>query len=306
MLFLNRYSRFIFLLLVFQNVCAEDFPVNVEGSDTAIVPGKAFYDGFFTTSLTLNRNRKENFPAGLFFSGVYNYNFRNNKELRGSLTEIHVGLTYARLFDSLWIKTKDYISYSSIWTFDNGRQVKDAVNLGFRTQLANSWEINSLNNTTKKSWKSGPFVPAYLVAGYGVNSFLGRNSYLNISLAALKISSLARTANAEDGEKYFARTDKIVLLSEYGFNVQARINRPLGNKIVFENRTSLFGSGLKGKTVSLDMLNIIAYAPFRPIKIRFENSIGYDYQFSVKLQTRYELLFGYYFETRQTPEKKPP
>lgn len=132
--------------------------------------------------------------------------------------------------------------------------------------------------------------------GYGLNINFWNYSYLNFSFASIKLASKQRTENVVTEAKYIARTDKIIFTSDYGFQLLSSIEKKIFKDLNWENKSVLFTTGFNKEVTKFDMQNQLTLQLFKLIKIKLDQKTSYDFNQSEKIQLRFELLIGVYFQ----------
>jgi hypothetical protein len=256
------------------------------------------YDCFLSASLFFSKNKSPQDISGLYLFESINIRFTRNKKNSKNLHEFRNELSYFKYTDSIWIKNKDKLFLSLLWIINPANKIKNSFLINIKTQNSNTWEYsyNSKINQIQKKWISGPFLPIHIIAGYGINLIYLKNSYLNISFATFKVNLLPKNERLSPEIKIQWESDKAIIQTEYGFNIQGTLKHELQKKIVFENKTSFFTTGNDFQKTNFDIQNIISIKLNRIIKIRLENKFIYDLMVSKKVLSRYELLIGFNFE----------
>ncbi len=289
-----RLILIISIITGFQN--ANAYPGGSKQEYDSTITNKQFhFDGFLATSLILNNNWKETDHSSLIFAGSINIFLKTKGSLTERLLEFRSELNYQKFIDSIWVKNTDRIFFSSIWTRGNKKYFHRSVNVILKTQITDTWKYSH----DKRKWQSGPLVPFTLMTGYGLNLSMRNGNYLNVAIVSVKLNSKPKTDRLLPDLKVAASTDKVIIYSEYGLNIQGFYKKKLSSLIYFENTISFFSKGFDKKMLTFEIQNIIALKPFRQFKIRLTNDLIYDYLISEKLQSRYELLLGFNFENKQ-------
>jgi hypothetical protein len=250
-------------------------------------------NAFLATSFIINQNWEELSRNSVLLAGNININYCKKSNGFMRVNELRSELAYLRFIDSLWIKNTDRIFLSSTWTLGTLRSLKNSFFISLKTQLTDTWTENG--TTHNRKWRSGPLQPAVLTPGYGVNWELWQRSFLTISFASMKITSVVAGKSPPPESKLVARSGTMTIFSEYGLNLQSSIYKPLSKKLTWENYTTFFASGINKEVISLDMQNLLSYRPSKNFKLRIESRLLFDILQSPYLQSRTEILLGYYF-----------
>lgn len=288
----NCYRKIIlliFLALALEKIYAVVPNISYTKKDSVIRSFKP--DIFISCSFIKNSNWKESKNSVIVLSGNLYLNYTVTKEKTKRINELRAELQYQKFIDSIWIKSNDNLMMSSIWVIENENEVKNSFNVSLKTQMTDTWDEQGAVINIRK-WKSGPMLPSAFIAGYGLNKMYNNYSYINVSFAAIKINARPKTQQNISDKKIFIQNDKLFMTSEYGLNLQCFMKKKLFRNIKWENKTNFFATGLDKKVMTFEVVNTIYITPFRLIKVKAENKIGYDYFISDKLQVRYELLFG--------------
>ena len=251
-------------------------------------PGKSGIEGFFSTSLIINRNWKEETNSGLLLAT--DIRIRSSDSCSSKrITQTRVELAYYKYLDSIWVKYTDRFCFSNIWQF-NRRKIKQTFSFTLISQLTDTWIEKSNGINIDRKWKSGPLLPASIVTGYGfIYKPLYRN-YINISFPAYKIGSL--TSTSRDDLKIISQKPNYLIYHGYGMSIQTNFEiKPVKN-IIFQNSSLIMLSKAYKNYFSIDMSNAISWLPIKHLKFRFEQKFLYDELVSEKIQIRYDFLIG--------------
>ena len=287
---MRRFFRLLFLFFHFQQSSGQTIQVDSLIQEKTLT-GKVYMKGFFATSYNSLINWKEMNTSGVFFSGQLNLTCKKYLRNKRTLYELQSELGYFKFFDSTWFKTKDDFFFSIIKTFEKNKTIQLAISVNLKSQITDTWIAG--NSSYKKRWVSGPLLPAAFMTGLGVNLNFKNSSYINISLAALKIKSIEYSKGVQENNKILAKTKNAFIYSEYGFNIQSRILTAMRNDFSFENRTILFINGAQMHKLKLDSKNIFSYKFSKLIKLQIESRLVYDYSISNKFQFSNETLLGF-------------
>lgn len=255
--------------------------------------GKIYLKGFLATSYNNFENWNEKNATGIFLSGQFNINCKKSARNKSTLYELRTELGYYKFIDSSWFKTKDEFFLSIIQTSEGTKTVQFAFSANLKSQITDTWITRRTGE--KRKWVSGPILPATFMTGIGINFMLKQNSFINISIATIKVKSDQPSKSIPENYKIIGKTKNVILYSEFGCSMQSCILKPFGKYLSFVNKNILFTSGVSLKKLSLDSRNIITYKLFRFIKLQIENRIVYDYLVSSKLQLSNEMLLGFSF-----------
>lgn len=291
-------KSFLFIFLMVFSVSGKAKTTSIDSAkyvNDTIYPNSFTWEGFISTSCFANLNWKDktNFSVNIYGSLYLAY-----RKTRGRLKTIHEfrsQLGYIKYIDSVWVKPTDVFYISSIWTVNSSHSINTSFSAYLKSQLTDSWK-NVYLPDQKRKWLSGPFLPASLILGYGINKTFEGNSYINCSFASLKINSRPHLPNSNREIKNAILTEKIIYNSEYGFQLQWLFNKKIFTLFTWENRTNFFATGFDKNTITFDFQNAISIKPVRFMKIRLEQLVIYDRLQSEKIQTRIELMIGLSFD----------
>lgn len=277
----------VLTLLLLHSICAQS---GIESLRADSLAPKTSIEGFFATSLIYNRNWEETDNSSILFN--LNLKVRSSSTLSAKrIIDLYVDLAYLKFIDSVWIKNTDRILFSTIWIIER-RKLKQTLSINFSSQLTDTWLEKRKGNIIERKWKSGPLLPASILTGYGFIYKPFDKSFINLSFPAYKIGSLPTGNFLQDELKIIGQNNKYFLYNEFGISLRANIEKELGRRISVQSNSILLITQSGERRVYLDMVNSLSWHPLRILKLRFENRILYDETFSMRLQWRYDLLFG--------------
>jgi hypothetical protein len=255
-------------------------------------------DFLASSSFFINTNWKEINNSCIFATGSLNIIIRKRKNQWTRLEELRSELGYLKFIDSVWTKTTDNILVSGIWK-KNGDAISHSFLINLKTQITDTWENLVSYQGAKRKWKSGPMLPANLVLGYGFNLLFRSSSYINFTLATIRVNSRPIPAVITPETKFILKSGKALFNSEYGFSLQSSIILCLSKNLYWENKSFFFGTGLEKRELFFDMQNSLSLKPVKFMKLRLDHRVVYDFIISHKLQYRTELLIGFSLEKNQ-------
>jgi hypothetical protein len=248
---------------------------------------------FLATSVFIDSNWKGNNDFSFVLYVSLNLRMTKTNELVSSFYEMRSELGYQKFSDSCWIKTADKLFVSSIWKLKRGNAIQFSFNSGIKTQLANSWENKWTSNENKRTWKSGPLLPASFIFGTGFTVSINKEYFLNVSVISYRIKSIPNPEDNFIDSKIIAHTNNYIITGDYGFNMQSYLKKKVTNYFALENRISFFTKSFNSETTIFDCQNLITFFPVKHFKICIIDKMDFDFQVSENLQFRQEILLGF-------------
>jgi hypothetical protein len=277
----TKRSRIILLLLLFS------FHSKAQtGTQTDSIDAKAAVSGFLATSFMLNKNWNEISNSSILLSANFKYKNRSSETVK-TITEVNAELSYIRFIDSIWVKNSDRFYFSNIWQLDHG-SIRQTVSLNITTQMTDTW----LETEEPRLWKSGPLVPAMIIAGYGFIYKFSSVNYINLLFPAYKIGTIPVDGYFPDDMNFIRRTRDYLLYHQYGMQIQMSIYQRFAHKFIFENSSNYYITRTLLKNFTVDIRNTLSFFPVKNFKLRIENKILFDKTISDSFQFKYEFLLG--------------
>jgi hypothetical protein len=284
-----------FCIACFSSVNAQNiFHDSIEGNKDCSA-SKIHYEGFAATTFFINDNWKGKTNSNLLIAAFVDITRKTNSGIFGRIIELRSDISYQKFIDSVWIKNNDSFFLSSIWTKNFSKDFLESFLLNFKSQFTNTWEYPEFTSD-KPKWKSGPMLPFTFISGFGFNGRINQNSYINFSLISLKMVSIPKTETTIINSKTLYETGKVIINYEQGINLQSNYSANIFKNITVETKSSCFLNGTQPKDIKFDMQNLISLKLYSFLKIRFANYLSFDTNITSKIQTKYELLFGCYFD----------
>jgi hypothetical protein len=232
-------------------------------------------------------------------SGIDLWRIKNTKRLNSYHT-FRMDLGVTRFLDSIWIKSSDQFIISLQFR-ERKRKVMLNYSLLFRSQLFNGYYYSRSGYDIKKSQTGSFLMPFKLELGYGMAWEFWDHSTFNLALATLRTRGFLNTFNrsfSENNEKV-ARTKNGYVVMDYGLSGQWYISKDIHERLEWLSQGRFFLNGVNRDEVGVDFSNQFKFTIWKFFKLVFDSTIIYDPYFSYKMQTKHEVLIGWFFDSRK-------
>jgi hypothetical protein len=221
------------------------------------------------------------------------------KLLSGTYHTLRMNLGMTRFIDSVWIKSADRIQVNLQFR-EKRRNVLVNYSLLFRSQLFNGYSYSRSGGDLKRK-KSGAFLmPFQLELGYGMAWEFWNYSTFNIALATLRTRGYLSSYNNSfiKNKEKIARTKNGYVIMDYGLSAQWYISKKIHERLEWIGQGRLFLNGVNKNEVGMDVTNKFKFTIWKYFMLVFDSSVIYDSYFSYKVQTKHEILIGWYFDSK--------
>lgn len=251
-----------------------------------------------STSFSIAKNSLPQYSSFFQFTEFYRLGLKRlakKSELDVSL-DSEIGYKY--YLDSVWELNQDRFDMS-IFRFEKlERRFRYTYSLQINTSLLPRYKTRYEQNDSGIKLKSGGlFDPGELCLAYGFAWSFWDFSFLNVSLATIKVQSVSKYIidAPETSAGYYKKEWKI----DYGLSVNLRINHRLSERIQWLNQSRLFFNSLDKTKLRLSIQNQIEYRIIRFVKLSLSTRIDYFPVLHTKVQIVQEFRLG--FEWRLSP-----
>ncbi len=245
-----------------------------------------------STSFNLAKNAVPRNFSFFQFSEIYSVGLRmefKQSELDFSL-DSEIGYKY--YLDSIWELTDDRFALS---VFRFGSQVKKfryTYSLQLNTSVLPSYvNVADLDDSSTKLKSGGLFNPGELSLAYGFAWSFWDFSFLNVSLATIKLQSSSKYIIGEDESDigYFKRE----WIIDYGLSINLRVNHSLSKRLLWLNQSRFFFNSLDKNKLRLSINNQLEFKLIRSLKLITATRIEYFPVIQSKIQIRQEFRLGF-------------
>ncbi len=240
------------------------------------------------------------------FLGNVDYSYKVAALKFKKLVQFRGELGFLKFVDSTWYKNSDNLNMCAQWTNYSSKAFTHSYSIILKSQFSDTWKYTcDINGETTRKWLGGIMNPATLTIAYGLNYDFWKSCFINFAFATIKIN--ARPLSDETllpGEREWLRTDRTIVIREYGFSIQSSISKKIYENILWDNKTHFFTNGINKDQVTMDFQNRLTFAFPKYLQFRADAHIVYDPLHSYRLQYKQEVLVGISIEKKKEKEKK--
>jgi hypothetical protein len=274
---------------------AETYNPATEEFSRTVINYSLFFSSTFNSII-----RKEDKSSYFLFNSVLDLMITHNLEIGKTITGVNASLTYQKFRDSIWIKPKDEIEITFSYCH-NFNILSSTFKAQLKSQITDSWKYENYMGELKRSWESGPLLPAKLTAGFGIRRQLQNNDFIYISpLSARFISNKNEYKELE--KKHLLTTQTYFIDQEPGMAFQLAVSGKIYKWLGWENKTNLFIKNYNNKNVSGDTFIRLTAEFLKLLQLRCEAKTSYDYLLDESVIFRKEFMLGISLQAKQ-PKK---
>gem|GEM_PF-2093115 len=210
---------------------------------------------------------------------------------------IQTQIGFTGFIDSTWIKSTDAFKIQLRWMEKSSKNLTHTYFFQMQSQWLNTW----LQTPEQKTWKGGFMNPATLTLGYSFALNFLKNSNLLLAPATFQVNVQPEKSNSLSfKERPFITSKHSHIYSRYGFAAYLNMDENFYNDILLlQHQSQLFFNALTANQIQFDINNRLCFRFFKYIQLRFETTLTYLPEQSLKLQYKQEVLLGIFYEYRK-------
>lgn len=206
-------------------------------------------------------------------------------------------LGYTSFIDSIWIKSTDAFKIHLRWMEKKSKRLTHAYFFQLQSQWFNTWQQTS----HQKIWKGGFMNPAAITLGYSFSFDFFENSNLLLTPGTFQVNIQPELSNSiAFKERPLLTTKGSHIYSRYGFSAHLNIDEYFYKDfILWQHRSQLFFNALTAQQIQFDINNRLCFRFFKYLQLRFDTSLVYLPEQTLKLQYKQEVLLGIFYDYRK-------
>jgi hypothetical protein len=210
---------------------------------------------------------------------------------------IQTQLGYTSFIDSSWIKSTDAFKIHFRWMEKRSKKMTHTYFFQMQSQWFNTWQ----QIPDQKIWKGGFMNPAAITLGYSFSFDFLENSTLLLAPATFQVNIQPELSNSiAFKERPLLKTNGGHVYSRYGFSAFLNIDEYFYKDfILWQHRSQLFFNALTAQQIQFDISNRLCFRFFKYVQLRFDTSLTYLPEQTLKLQYKQEVLLGIFYEYRK-------
>ena len=257
------------------------------------MPFRVYHESIsLSASFTLAKNSSTLHASFVQFSEFYSLGIR----VKSGRSEYDISadseIGYKYYLDSIWDQTEDRLALSAFRFGTQQKKIRYTYSIQLNTSVLPVYMTNlSLEQPDKKFKSGGFFNPGELNLAYGFSWSFWDISFLNVSLASVKLQSsssyLYNDTGYESGQ--FRREWKV----DYGLSVNLRINHHLSKRILWLNQSRFFFNSPDKNNLRLSINNQLEYKLISFLKLSAYTRVDYFPLIRQKVQIIQEFRLGF-------------
>jgi hypothetical protein len=210
---------------------------------------------------------------------------------------VQTQLGYTSYIDSSWNKSNDSFKIHFRWMEKRSKKMTHTYFFQMQSQWFNTWQ----QADEQKVWKGGFMNPAAITLGYSFTFNFLENSNLLLAPATFQVNIQPQQSNSlAFNERPLLKAKDSHIYSRYGFSAFLNIDEYFYKDfILWQHRSQLFFNALTAQQIQFDISNRLCFRFFKYIQLRFDTSLTYLPEQTLKLQYKQEVLLGIFYEYRK-------
>ncbi|MBK7967020.1 MAG: hypothetical protein IPK10_18275 [Bacteroidetes bacterium] len=210
---------------------------------------------------------------------------------------VQTQLGYTSFIDSSWIKSSDAFKIHLRWMEKRSKRITHTYFFQLQSQWMNTWQQTS----EQKTWKGGFMNPAAISMGYSFAFDFLENSNLLLAPATFQINiQPEQSTSIAFKERPLLKAKHSHIYSRYGFSAYLTIDEYFYKDfILLQHRSQLFFNAITAQQIQFDINNRLCFRFFKYVQLRFDTSVTYLPEQTLKLQYKQEVLLGIFYEYRK-------
>jgi hypothetical protein len=285
-----RYKKFFWLLLSFSQ-----FAIAKEDS---VLTKKTILRGDLSSSYTSEKSWWNDTQNYILIKAYGEARLRKTKASGWSHDHfIQTQLGYTRFIDSLWIKSTDAFKIHLRWAEKKSKNRMHSYFFQMQSQWINTWQ----HMAEQRIWKGGFMNPAAITLGYSFSFDFFENSNLLLAPATFQVNIQPEQSNSTAfKERPLLKAKGSHVYSRYGFSALLNIDEYFYKDfILWQHRSQLFFNALTAQQIQFNISNRLCFRFLKYVQLRFDTSLIYLPEQTLKLQYRQEVLLGIFYEYRK-------
>lgn len=204
---------------------------------------------------------------------------------------------YTRFIDSVWIKTSDAFKIQLRWNEKRSKKVNHTYQLQVQSQWLNSWAQTG----AAKVWRGGFMNPSTVQVSYSFSWNFFKNSQLLLAPATLQVTTQPeKSTSFTFKERPFVTSKHSHIYSRYGFSAAVTIDEYFYQDFLcWQHRSQLFINAISAQQVQFDVSNRLCFRFLKYLQLRFDTTLIYLPEQTMRLQYKQEVLLGIFCEYRK-------
>lgn len=210
---------------------------------------------------------------------------------------IQTQLGYTSFIDSSWIKSTDAFKIHMRWMEKRSKKMIHTYFFQMQSQWFSTWQ----QNQDQKIWKGGFMNPVAINLGYSFSCDFLENSNLLLAPCTFQINIQPDQSNSiAFKERPLLKAKSSHVYSRYGFSAFLNIDEYFYKDfILWQHRSQLFFNALTTQQIQFDLNNRLCFRFLKYVQLRFDTSLTYLPEQTLKLQYKQEVLLGIFYEYRK-------
>lgn len=243
-------------------------------------------------SFRFSKNTDVNKPSSSQFFERYNLGMRQSGQKSYWDLSLRSEFAYRYYVDSIWELDEDILSLSLLRMSTGKEKFKYTYSLVANMAVFPAYTIERFGNNEDKKIRSGGFFdPGDVQLAYGLTWRFWKNSFLNVSMASIKIQSISTYIFPDDPLQI--GDYRRLWTMDYGFSLNTRINHKISRRLKWDNQTRFFFNSLERQDMRFDMNNQLRINVIRFFNISLISRVQYFPILNEKIQLLQEFRLGF-------------
>ncbi len=210
---------------------------------------------------------------------------------------VQTQLGYTSFIDSTWIKSTDAFKIHLRWMEKRSKKMTHTYFFQMQSQWMNTWQ----QTAEKKIWRGGFMNPAAITLGYSFSFDFLENSNLLVAPATLQLNiQPEQSTSIAFKERPLLKSKHSHIYSRYGFSAFLNMDEYFYKDfILLQHRSQFFLNAMTAQQIQFDISNRLCFRFLKYVQLRFDTTITYLPEQTLKLQYKQEVLLGIFYEYRK-------
>ncbi len=258
-----------------------------------LVPFRIYHERIsLSSSFTLAKNASAVHTSFFQFSENYSLGLR----IKAGQSEYDISadseIGYKYYLDSIWDQTEDQLAMSIFRFGSREKKFRYTYSMQLNSSILPVYKSDPSEFRAEKRLKTGGFFnPGELNLAYGFSWSFWDISFLNVSLASMKLQSFSDYLYNDSGPKVAGY--KRVWKLDYGMSVNLRINHHLSKRLIWLNQSRFFFNSPDKHNLRLSINNQLEYKLISFLKLSAYTRVDYFPSIRQKIQVIQEFRLGF-------------